>query len=83
MASGASGDHSAETDVAVERLGWRARLCREGWHCEGSGGAATGEAWRRRCALVQRTSDKSRTDAHRFYERLGFVASHEGLKLGL
>jgi GNAT superfamily N-acetyltransferase len=41
------------------------------------------EARRRGCALVQLTSDKSRTDAHRFYERLGFVASHEGMKLAL
>ncbi|MEU3858137.1 GNAT family N-acetyltransferase [Streptomyces sp. NPDC028722] len=35
------------------------------------------------CHLVQLTSDKSRTDAHRFYERLGFTASHEGFKLRL
>jgi GNAT superfamily N-acetyltransferase len=35
------------------------------------------------CALVQLTSDKARTGAHRFYERLGFVATHEGLKLAL
>ncbi len=41
------------------------------------------EARRRQCALVQLTTDKSRADAHRFYERLGFVASHEGLKLRL
>jgi hypothetical protein len=27
------------------------------------------------------TTDKTRTDAHRFYQRLGFVASHEGMKL--
>lgn len=33
--------------------------------------------------LVQLTSDKSRPDAIRFYEILGFVASHEGLKLKL
>jgi hypothetical protein len=33
--------------------------------------------------LVQLTSDKSRTDAHRFYQRLGFVASHQGMKLAL
>lgn len=39
------------------------------------------EARRRGCALVQLTSDKSRADAHRFYERLGFTASHEGMKL--
>ncbi|QBJ91366.1 GNAT family N-acetyltransferase [Streptomyces seoulensis] len=35
------------------------------------------------CQLVQLTSDKKRTDAHRFYERLGFTASHEGFKLSL
>jgi GNAT superfamily N-acetyltransferase len=41
------------------------------------------EARRRGCALVQLTTDKSRADAHRFYQRLGFVASHEGMKLAL
>lgn len=41
------------------------------------------EARRRRCALVQLTTDKSRADAHRFSERLGFVAAHEGLTLPL
>ena len=30
--------------------------------------------------LVQFTSGAVRTDAHRFYERLGFVASHVGFK---
>jgi GNAT superfamily N-acetyltransferase len=35
------------------------------------------------CAMVQLTTDKSRKDAHRFYERLGFQASHEGMKLTL
>ncbi|MEU7047149.1 GNAT family N-acetyltransferase [Streptomyces lavenduligriseus] len=35
------------------------------------------------CRMVQLTSDKTRTDAHRFYERLGFTASHEGFKLRL
>ncbi|WP_163878795.1 GNAT family N-acetyltransferase [Rhizobium laguerreae] len=34
----------------------------------------------RGCGLVQLTSDKARRDAIRFYERLGFLASHEGLK---
>lgn len=33
--------------------------------------------------LAQLTSDRSRTDALRFYERLGYAASHEGLKLPL
>jgi GNAT superfamily N-acetyltransferase len=37
----------------------------------------------RGCRMVQLTTDKSRTDAHRFYARLGFVASHEGFKLKL
>jgi GNAT superfamily N-acetyltransferase len=44
---------------------------------------AIDEARRRDCALVQLTTDKARTDAHRFYQRLGFVASHEGMKLKL
>ncbi|MFF5968384.1 GNAT family N-acetyltransferase [Streptomyces collinus] len=35
------------------------------------------------CQLVQLTSDRTRTDAHRFYERLGFTASHTGFKLQL
>ncbi|MFD5416631.1 GNAT family N-acetyltransferase [Streptomyces sp. NPDC127069] len=35
------------------------------------------------CQLVQLTSDVSRTDAHRFYERLGFAPSHVGFKLQL
>jgi len=33
--------------------------------------------------LVQLTSDKTRGDSIRFYEKLGFVASHEGLKRNL
>ncbi len=33
--------------------------------------------------IVQLTSDASRTEAHRFYERLGFVNSHAGFKLQL
>lgn len=37
----------------------------------------------RGCQIVQLTTDKRRPDAHRFYERLGFVASHEGYKLAL
>ncbi|MCU1686217.1 MAG: family N-acetyltransferase [Amycolatopsis sp.] len=44
---------------------------------------AIDESRRRGCVLVQLTSDMSRVDAHRFYERLGFVASHQGFKLAL
>ena len=55
-------------------------------------GAGVGEALMRHaieqaraagCGLVQLTTDKRRPDAHRFYDRLGFVASHEGMKLDL
>ena len=35
------------------------------------------------CGLVQLTTDRSRTDAHRFYARLGFEPSHVGYKLNL
>jgi len=38
---------------------------------------------RENCQLVQLTSDITRTDAHRFYERLGFTPSHMGFKLQL
>jgi ribosomal protein S18 acetylase RimI-like enzyme len=37
----------------------------------------------RGCGLVQLTTDKSRPEAKRFYEALGFKASHEGMKLAL
>jgi len=35
------------------------------------------------CGLVQLTTDATRPEARRFYERLGFVASHIGMKLPL
>ncbi|MEV4702561.1 GNAT family N-acetyltransferase [Actinoplanes sp. NPDC049316] len=37
----------------------------------------------RGCRLAQLTTDKRRTDAHRFYASLGFEATHEGFKLAL
>lgn len=53
----------------------------------GLGGAmitwAIAEGRRRGAKLVQLTSDGSRVAAHRFYERLGFEASHVGFKLSL
>lgn len=42
---------------------------------------AIDESRRLGCGMVQLTTDKQRTEAHRFYERLGFTASHEGMKL--
>lgn len=41
------------------------------------------ECRKRGCYLVQLTSDNQRPAAHRFYERLGFTASHAGFKLRL
>lgn len=35
------------------------------------------------CSLMQLTTNVARTDAHRFYARLGFVPSHVGMKLDL
>lgn len=73
------------------RGGWRATI--EGVRVDSSlrsSGAgrkmlewAIDRARQRGCHLVQLTSDKSRPDAIRFYEGLGLVASHEGLKLHL
>ncbi len=44
---------------------------------------AIGRAREYGCGLVQLTTDRARGDAHRFYERLGFEASHLGMKLDL
>ena len=73
------------------RGGWRALI--EGVRIDASvrsGGAgrrmiewAIDRAKARGCHMVQLTSDKTRPDAIRFYESLGFVASHEGMKLHL
>jgi GNAT superfamily N-acetyltransferase len=44
---------------------------------------AADELRSRGCAVAQLTTDKRRSDAHRFYARLGWVNSHEGFKLPL
>ena len=44
---------------------------------------AIDRARERECHLVQLASHKSRSDAIRFYQSMGFVASHEGMKLQL
>jgi GNAT superfamily N-acetyltransferase len=54
---------------------------------EGLGGVllewAIATAAARGCRMVQLTTDRRRPDAHRFYESLGFTASHLGMKLAL
>ena len=72
------GRPSAEVESVHVAEAWRSRRVGEAmmrW--------AIDEARRLGCKRVQLTSNKSRTDAHRFYERLGFVKSHEGIKLDL
>ncbi len=44
---------------------------------------AVARARERECGMVQLTTNRARPEARRFYERLGFVASHEGMKLPL
>lgn len=58
--------------------------------CEDMRGAGLGEklfkwaierARAKGAHVLQLTTDKKRPDAKRFYEKLGFIASHEGMKL--
>lgn len=53
----------------------------------GIGARMVAEAMRlaraRGAGAMELSSNKRRTDAHRFYERLGFARSHEGFKIGL
>jgi GNAT superfamily N-acetyltransferase len=44
---------------------------------------AIGQARDRGCGMIQLTTDKTRVDAHRFYERLGFQHTHLGFKMKL
>jgi GNAT superfamily N-acetyltransferase len=73
--------------AGATRLQIEAVRVRDDQRGNGVGGAMIGwavdEARRRGAALVQLTSDAMRTDARRFYERLGFTASHVGFKLPL
>lgn len=62
------------------------RVARE---CQGKGIGSRMMRWAierataRGAHMMQLTTHKSRGDAHRFYERLGFQKSHLGMKLGL
>ena len=79
------------TPYITHQGGWRATI--EGVRVDnrfrGSGLGRELFAWaisrarERGCHLVQLTTDKQRPEARRFYESLGFVASHEGMKLKL
>ncbi|MBW3562265.1 MAG: GNAT family N-acetyltransferase [Actinobacteria bacterium] len=70
------------------RGGWRAQVeaVRVAADRRGSGLGrqlmewAVEQAEERGCHLIQLTSNKVRDDAHRFYESLGFAATHEGFK---
>jgi GNAT superfamily N-acetyltransferase len=44
---------------------------------------AINRAKQKGCVMVQLTTDKKRPDALRFYESIGFVATHEGMKMKL
>ncbi len=44
---------------------------------------AINRAKNRQAHVLQLTTDKQRPDAMRFYKKLGFVSSHEGMKLHL
>lgn len=73
------------------RGAWRGQIeaVRVAGHLRGAGVGATMIGWAidqcraRGCRQVQLTTDRSRSDAHRFYERLGFGQTHLGYKLVL
>ena len=77
------------TPYITHQGGWRATIegVRVSSSARGNGVGAQLIQWAVRCArergchLVQLTTDKKRDDALRFYERLGFEATHEGLKM--
>lgn len=79
------------TPYITHQGGWRATIegVRVKRQFRGSGVGRELLAWAiararmRGCHLVQLTTDKARPEALSFYESLGFVASHEGMKLKL
>jgi len=79
------------TPYITHQGGWRAtiegvRVDRQ-FRCSGVGrdlfSWAICRARERGCHLIQLTTDKERPEALKFYESLGFAASHEGMKLKL
>ncbi|MBW3112657.1 GNAT family N-acetyltransferase [Bacillus sp. MCCB 382] len=79
------------TPYLTHQGGWRATIegVRTSASVRGEGVGTKMIQWaiarseERGCHLIQLTTDKQRPDALRFYERLGFKATHEGLKLKL
>ena len=77
------------TPYITHQGSWRATIegVRTSAHVRGKGVGTQMFEWAiqrakaRGCHLVQLTTDKKREDALRFYERLGFQATHEGMKL--
>ena len=76
----------------LSRLGmWRGQIesVRIAADCRGEGIGRQMFEWAikecrdRGCGLVQLTTDKTRSGASKFYQALGFTASHEGMKLNL
>jgi GNAT superfamily N-acetyltransferase len=71
----------------TERMTIEAVRVRSDLRGQGAGRAmmtwALNRARERGCGLAQLTTDKRRTDAHRFYDSLGFEASHLGFKIRL
>jgi GNAT superfamily N-acetyltransferase len=76
------------TPYLLQQGTWRATVegVRIASSLRGQGRGAELFAWvfararARGCAIVQLTTDKRRSAARRFYERLGFAATHEGMK---
>jgi GNAT superfamily N-acetyltransferase len=64
---------SVKVKAARRSLGIGARMMDFAARCARDHGAA----------MLELSSNKTRKDAHRFYERLGFVRSHEGFKMKL
>jgi ribosomal protein S18 acetylase RimI-like enzyme len=79
------------TPYITHQGGWRATIegVRTASSLRGMGVGTELIAWaiqrakERGCHLIQLTTDKQRADALRFYERLGFKSTHEGLKMKL
>lgn len=79
------------TPYLTHQGGWRATIegVRTSSSSRGKGvgtkliNYAIQRAEERGCHLVQLTTDKQRPDAIRFYEKLGFQATHAGMKLKL